>query len=42
MGCSTTTAGDQPNREEVAMTVNGRGRDVSFAADGSILEIEQA
>lgn len=26
---------------EVAMTVNGRGRDVSFAADGSILEIEQ-
>lgn len=23
------------------MTVNGRGRDVSFAADGSILEIEQ-
>lgn len=26
---------------EVAMTVNQRGRDVSFAADGSILEIEQ-
>ena len=26
---------------EVAMTVNRRGRDVSFAADGSILEIEQ-
>lgn len=26
---------------EVAMTVNGRSRDVSFAADGSILEIEQ-
>ena len=26
---------------EVAMTVNGRSRDVSFAADASILEIEQ-
>ena len=26
---------------EVAMTVNGRSRDVSFAADGSVLEIEQ-
>jgi Flp pilus assembly protein TadG len=26
---------------EVAMTVNGRGRDVTFAADGSLLEIEQ-
>ena len=26
---------------EVAMTVNGRGRDVSFAADGTVLEIEQ-
>ena len=26
---------------EVAMTVNGRGRDVSFAPDGSVLEIEQ-
>lgn len=26
---------------EVAMTVNRRSRDVSFAADGSILEIEQ-
>lgn len=26
---------------EVAMTVNGRSRDVSFAADGSTLEIEQ-
>ena len=26
---------------EVAMTVHGRGRDVSFAPDGSILEIEQ-
>lgn len=26
---------------EVAMTVNGRGRDVSFAPNGSVLEIEQ-
>lgn len=26
---------------EVAMTVDGRSRDVSFAPDGSILEIEQ-
>ena len=26
---------------EVAMTVNGRSRDVSFATDGSVLEIEQ-
>ena len=26
---------------EVAMSVNGRSRDVSFATDGSILEIEQ-
>lgn len=37
---SSETENGQPEYE-VAMTVNGRSRDVSFAADGRTLEIEQ-